>query len=493
MLGPLSSASVAPSTVDSSELGREYEDEDTWYHFNGGGGGGDYECGLDTQLVATANTGMSVRMAQYRRARPLANNGDSNRLRPSMKERRDLRDLARDDEMATSLMTRESVWRLRDVVGDGTARAGNAHAPPSERACGGGVACGDGVACACTLHSSPLTSASDGRVSGGPPTGSTRERQAAERPADRNTASSLRDLSLRVDSAAGSAGSSRMTPASEPPCAARLGANGTHRLTPVSTPQSSALPTLACSPPPVCRERRATGLQAETTFVLRFSEDNRERCTGAPPPPVEPHAAGSAAPPTWYVVGDGPSEGVGEATANGLLPTETHRRCGASGQTGDSGPQTGDSGPQTADNAPQVPDPNLLSPLRRRSLSSSHSLSSLVLEMTSRSRAEGGTMSPLASLSYCRSFNEADAPTTPTGDLHGLAEHATDDPLLFLTQPHDAALVARLNMSLVAKWRCERPVAAHVGLGAAVGATIGLAIALLLKLFLRAVLAKRNI
>lgn len=64
-MGPPSLLSGAPSTVGSggsSEWGREYEDEDTWYEFST-----PYAAGSDTHLVPSKDTGLSLRMAEYRR------------------------------------------------------------------------------------------------------------------------------------------------------------------------------------------------------------------------------------------------------------------------------------------------------------------------------------------------------------------------------------------------------------------------------------------
>ena len=55
MLGPDALMSGAMSTVGSgasSEWGREYEDEDTWYEFSGA-----YQSGADTYLLPTQDTG----------------------------------------------------------------------------------------------------------------------------------------------------------------------------------------------------------------------------------------------------------------------------------------------------------------------------------------------------------------------------------------------------------------------------------------------------
>lgn len=78
----------------SSEWGREYEDEDTWYEFSSA-----YQSGPDTYLIPSSDTGMSLRMAEYRRTGPeKAPKKRPQRFRPSMKERRDLRDLEKEEE-----------------------------------------------------------------------------------------------------------------------------------------------------------------------------------------------------------------------------------------------------------------------------------------------------------------------------------------------------------------------------------------------------------
>ena len=66
VMGPLHMTSAAPSTVGSgseSEWGREYEDEDTWYEFSSA-----YQTGPETHLFPSKDTGLSVRMAKYRRS-----------------------------------------------------------------------------------------------------------------------------------------------------------------------------------------------------------------------------------------------------------------------------------------------------------------------------------------------------------------------------------------------------------------------------------------
>ena len=55
MMGPDCLLSGAPSTVGSggsSEWGREYEDEDTWYEFTSA-----YQSGVDTYLLPSQDTG----------------------------------------------------------------------------------------------------------------------------------------------------------------------------------------------------------------------------------------------------------------------------------------------------------------------------------------------------------------------------------------------------------------------------------------------------
>ena len=66
VMGPPSLLSGAPSTIGSggsSEWGREYEDEDTWYEWSSS-----YQTGPDTFLVPKSDSGLSMRLAKYRRA-----------------------------------------------------------------------------------------------------------------------------------------------------------------------------------------------------------------------------------------------------------------------------------------------------------------------------------------------------------------------------------------------------------------------------------------
>ena len=56
MMGPDSMLSGAASTIGSggsSEWGREYEDEDTWYEFSSA-----YQSGADTYLLPSQDHGM---------------------------------------------------------------------------------------------------------------------------------------------------------------------------------------------------------------------------------------------------------------------------------------------------------------------------------------------------------------------------------------------------------------------------------------------------
>ena len=98
-MGPLTLASAPPSSVGSgseSEWGREYEDEDTWYEFSSA-----YQTGPETHLFPSKDTGLSVRMAKYRRSASHSTTAapPTRHPRTSMRERRDLRDLDKEIEM----------------------------------------------------------------------------------------------------------------------------------------------------------------------------------------------------------------------------------------------------------------------------------------------------------------------------------------------------------------------------------------------------------
>ena len=122
-MGPPSQVSAAPSICGSgsSDWGREYEDEDTWYEFSSA-----YQTGPDAHLLPKRDTGLSLRMAQYRRT---SGGGSSSFAKPmgapsfrsSMKERRDLRDLEKEMEEETMPMEpvlpkRKGVWQLRRLA-----------------------------------------------------------------------------------------------------------------------------------------------------------------------------------------------------------------------------------------------------------------------------------------------------------------------------------------------------------------------------------------
>ena len=63
-MGPPNLMSATPSMIasSSSEWGREYEDEDTWYEPSSS-----YQTGPETQLLPSKDTGLSLRVAHYRR------------------------------------------------------------------------------------------------------------------------------------------------------------------------------------------------------------------------------------------------------------------------------------------------------------------------------------------------------------------------------------------------------------------------------------------
>ena len=98
--------SGAASTIgsgSSSEWGREYEDEDTWYEFSSA-----YQSGADTHLIPSRDTGLALRMAKYRRTGGSRKDRKAAEMIPDMpkvskrslmKERRDLRDLEKEEEL----------------------------------------------------------------------------------------------------------------------------------------------------------------------------------------------------------------------------------------------------------------------------------------------------------------------------------------------------------------------------------------------------------
>jgi len=134
MLGPDALMSGAMSTVGSggsSEWGREYEDEDTWYEFASA-----YQSGADTHLLPSQDIGLSLRMAKYRRntgSEPSPSSSRRSSRPPSgMRQRQDLRDLDRqreeqygeegEDEVAMRPKIRKrghGVWQLKEVAASG--------------------------------------------------------------------------------------------------------------------------------------------------------------------------------------------------------------------------------------------------------------------------------------------------------------------------------------------------------------------------------------
>ena len=124
MLGhsSVSSAASVAGSVSSSDWGREYEDEDTWYQFTDA-----YQSGHDTHLLPTVDTAMSLRMAQYRRA---GVRRDGRGGRPSMKQRQQVDDVpARPAEVFGGISrVRPPLWQLRDIADD-EAGEGQGNAP----------------------------------------------------------------------------------------------------------------------------------------------------------------------------------------------------------------------------------------------------------------------------------------------------------------------------------------------------------------------------
>jgi hypothetical protein len=111
--------SAMPSMMvdaSASEWGREYEDEDTWYEPSSS-----YQTGPETHLFPSKDTGLSVRMAKYRRAAPRRTGpGSLGSIRSSMKERQDLRELdkeiEREDELSFAAVPRHQLWHLRSLA-----------------------------------------------------------------------------------------------------------------------------------------------------------------------------------------------------------------------------------------------------------------------------------------------------------------------------------------------------------------------------------------
>lgn len=115
MMGPMSMISTAPSVTgsgSSSEWGREYEDEDTWYDFSTTS----YQTGPETHLFPSKDTGLSLRMAKYRRTThsTSTSRGSSMKL---MKERRDLRDLDKELDSEDPMPSRlRSLWHRKSIM-----------------------------------------------------------------------------------------------------------------------------------------------------------------------------------------------------------------------------------------------------------------------------------------------------------------------------------------------------------------------------------------
>ena len=130
-MGPPSLLSGAPSTIgsgSSSEWGREYEDEDTWYEWSSS-----YQTGPETYLVPKKDSGLSMRLAKYRRSGGKGERSSKSGSRMTMRERRDLRDLDKEAAMTEDIpgfksphLSKRSVWQLKTMVELGGTE-GNAH------------------------------------------------------------------------------------------------------------------------------------------------------------------------------------------------------------------------------------------------------------------------------------------------------------------------------------------------------------------------------
>ena len=116
VLGPSNLMSMTPSMLtSSSEWGREYEDEDTWYELSSS-----YQTGPETQLLPSKDTGLSIRVAQYRRtSHGVPHRRGPGSVRSSMKERQDLRELDKEIETEDALsfiaLPRHHLWHLHSV------------------------------------------------------------------------------------------------------------------------------------------------------------------------------------------------------------------------------------------------------------------------------------------------------------------------------------------------------------------------------------------
>lgn len=115
-MGPPSMMSATPSVTgsgSSSEWGREYEDEDTWYEYSS-----TYQTGPETHLFPSKDTGLSLRMAKYRRTSHSASVSRGTSVR-SLKERRDLRDLDKELDMEDPMPSRfvmRSSWQQKTMM-----------------------------------------------------------------------------------------------------------------------------------------------------------------------------------------------------------------------------------------------------------------------------------------------------------------------------------------------------------------------------------------
>ena len=144
-MGPPSFLSGAPSTMGSgcsSEWGREYADEDSWYEWNS-----EYTSGPDAHLIPTGDSGLSLRLRQYRRGTKSGSasgpsSSSSSKHCPSVKERRDLRDMDRDMHdytIASRVTSKPNIWQLKSMVESGLQSEGKPVFPLSACSyCSGG-------------------------------------------------------------------------------------------------------------------------------------------------------------------------------------------------------------------------------------------------------------------------------------------------------------------------------------------------------------------
>ncbi|ESO11849.1 hypothetical protein HELRODRAFT_166920 [Helobdella robusta] len=109
-IGQTNFLSTTTSILDvseaSSDWGREYEDEDTWFECPI-----DYQTGPDTHLFPTRDVALSLRMAKYRRSTGMQQYSDavlpSSSRRSSIKaKRRNVRNLEKEQ------MNAEDFWEL---------------------------------------------------------------------------------------------------------------------------------------------------------------------------------------------------------------------------------------------------------------------------------------------------------------------------------------------------------------------------------------------